>query len=218
MQWRGKMKNIFRELNIKEDFSEEEVKESYFNLIKKYYDELNIDDSVFFLAQKRIDRVDEAFEIISSIKGFDYLENKYDVLYTICEEYKKKKNYKKALLISNELIDFIPIFPDNYLLKADILAEINEHEEAIRYFEIAEEMEEEIQKDQYIQYLKAQSQIEAKKYEDAIKTLTKITKLYGDNPFFFFDMACCYEELGNEKMYKYYCAKRDKYWKDHGND
>ena len=56
------------------------------------------------------------------------------------------------------------------------------------------------------------------KYEDAIKTLTNITKLYGDNPFFFFDMACCYEELGNEKMYKYYCAKRDKYWKDHGND
>ena len=54
------MKNIFRELNIKEDFSEEEVKESYFNLIKKYYDELNIDDSVFFLAQKRIDRVNEA--------------------------------------------------------------------------------------------------------------------------------------------------------------
>ena len=212
------MKNIFRELNVKEDFSEEEVKESYFNLMKKYYDELNIDDSIVSLAQKRIDRLDEAFEIISAIKDFDYLESKYDVLYTICEEYKDKKDFKKALLISNELIDFIPIFPDSYLLKADLLAEINEHEEAIKYFEIAEDMEEEIKEDQYIQYLKAQSQIEAKKYEDAIKTLKKITKLYGDNPFFFFDIACCYEELGNEKMYKYYCAKRDKYWKDHEND
>ena len=40
----------------------------------------------FSSLHKRIDRVDEAFEIISSIKGFDYLENKYDVLYTICEE------------------------------------------------------------------------------------------------------------------------------------
>jgi len=212
------MKNIFRELNVKEDFSEEEVKESYFNLMKKYYDELSIDDSVLFLAQKRIDRVDEAFEMISSIKDFDYLEDKYDVLYTMCEEYKKKKNYRKALLISNKLIDFIPIFSDSYLLKADILAEINEHEEAIKYFEIAEEMEAEIKEDQYIQYLKSQSQIEAKKYEDAIKTLKKITKLYGDNPFFFFDIACCYEELGDEKMYKYYCAKRDKYWKAHEND
>ena len=212
------MKNIFRELNVKEDFSEEEVKESYFNLMKKYYDELSIDDSVLFLAQKRIDRVDEAFEMISSIKDFDYLEDKYDVLYTMCEEYKKKKNYRKALFISNELIDFIPIFPDSYLLKADILAEINKHEEAIKYFEIAEEMEAEIKEDQYIQYLKSQSQIEAKKYEDAIKTLKKITKLYGDNPFFFFDIACCYEELGDEKMYKYYCAKRDKYWKAHEND
>jgi len=212
------MKNIFRELNIKEDFSEEEVKESYFNLMKKYYDELSIDDSVLFLAQKRIDRVDEAFEMISSIKDFDYLEDKYDVLYTMCEEYKKKKNYRKALLISTELIDFIPIFPDSYLLKANILAETNEHEEAIKYFEIAEEMEAEIKEDQYIQYLKSQSQIEAKKYEDAIKTLKKITKLYGDNPFFFFDIACCYEELGDEKMYKYYCAKRDKYWKAHEND
>lgn len=212
------MKNVFRELNIKEDFSEEEVKESYFNLMKKYYDELNIYDSVLFLAKKRIDRVDEAFEIISSIKDFDYLENKYDTLYTICEEYKKEKNYKKALLISNELIDFIPVFPDSYLIKAHILTEVNEHEEAIKYFEIAEDMEDEIKEDQYIQYLKAQSQIEVKKYEDAIKTLKHITKLYGDNPFFFFDMAYCYEELGNEKMYKYYCAKRDKYWRDHRND
>lgn len=212
------MKNVFRELNIKEDFSEEEVKESYFNLMKKYYDELNIYDSVLFLAKKRIDRVDEAFEIISSIKDFDYLENKYDTLYTICEEYKKEKNYKKALLISNELIDFIPVFPDSYLIKAHILTEVNEHEEAIKYFEIAEDMEDEIKEDQYIQYLKAQSQIEVKKYEDAIRTLKHITKLYGDNPFFFFDMAYCYEELGNEKMYKYYCAKRDKYWRDHRND
>lgn len=89
------MKNIFRELNIKEDFSEEEVKESYFNLIKKYYDELNVDDSVFFLAQKRIDRVDEAFEIISSIKDFDYLENKYDVLYTIVKNIKRRKITKR---------------------------------------------------------------------------------------------------------------------------
>lgn len=212
------MKNIFKELNIREDFSEEEVKESYLKLMKKYYDELNIDDSVLFLAQKRIDRVDEAFEMISSIKNFDYLEDKYDVLYTICEEYKGKKNYKKALLISNELINFIPIFPESYLIKADILAEINEHEEAIKYFEIAEEMEEDIKEDQYIQYLKAQSQIEAKKYEDAINTLKNVTKLYGDNPFLFFDMAYCYEELGNEKMYKYYCEKRDKYWKDHEKD
>lgn len=212
------MKNIFRELNVKEDSSEDEVKESYFNLMKKYYDELNLDNSILFLAQKRIDRAEEAFQMISSIKSFDYLENKYDVLYTICENYKKNKDYKKALLISNELIDFIPIFPDSYLLKADILAEINEHEEAIKYFEIAEEMEEEIKDDEYIQYLKAQSQIEAKKYEDAIKTLQKITELYGDNPFFFFDMACCYEELGNEKMYQYYCDKRDEYWKNHEND
>lgn len=212
------MKNIFRELNVKEDSSEDEVKESYFNLMKKYYDELNLDNSILFLAQKRIDRAEEAFQMISSIKSFDYLENKYDVLYTICENYKKNKDYKKALLISNELIDFIPIFPDSYLLKADILAEINEHEEAIKYFEIAEEMEEEIKDDEYIQYLKAQSQIEAKKYEDAIKTLQKITELYGDNPFFFFDMACCYEELGNEKMYQYYCNKRDEYWKNHEND
>ncbi|WP_434797178.1 tetratricopeptide repeat protein [Terrisporobacter vanillatitrophus] len=212
------MKNIFRELNVKEDFSKEEVKESYFNLMKKYYDELSIDDSVLFLAQKRIDRVDEAFEMISSIKDFDYLEDKYDVLYNICEEFKKKKNYKKALLISNELIDFIPIFPDSYLLKADILAKINEHEEAIKYFEIAEEMEYEIKEDQYIQYHKSQSQIEAKKYEDAIKTLKKITKLYGDNPFFFFDIACCYKELGDEEMYKHYCEKRDKYWREHEND
>lgn len=212
------MKNIFRELNVKEDFTQEELKESYFNLIKKYYDELNVDESVLFLARKRIDRIDEAFEMISYIKDFDYLENKYDVLYTICEEYKNNKNYQKALLLSDKIIDFIPIFPDSYLLKADILAEMDEHEEAIKYFEIAEDMEEEIKEDQYIQYLKAQSQIEAKKYEDAIKTLKKITKLYGDNPFFFFDMACCYEELGNEKMYKYYCAKRDRYWKDHQND
>lgn len=212
------MKNIFRELNIKENFSEDKIKESYFNMMKKYYDELNIGDSVLFLAKKRIDRVDKAFEMISSIKNFDYLEHKYDVLHTLCEDYKKAKDYKKALLISNEIIDFIPIFPDSYLLKADILAEINEHEEAIKYFEIAEEMENDIKEDEYIQYLKAQSQIEAKKYEDAIKTLKKITKLYGDNPFFFFDMACCYEELGNEKMYKYYCYKRDKYWKDHEND
>lgn len=212
------MKNIFRELNVKEDFTQEELKESYFNLMKKYYDELNVDESVLFLARKRIDRIDEAFEMISYIKDFDYLENKYDVLYTICEEYKNNKNYQKALLLSDKIIDFIPIFPDSYLLKADILAEMDEHEEAIKYFEIAEDMEEEIKEDQYIQYLKAQSQIEAKKYEDAIKTLKKITKLYGDNPFFFFDMACCYEELGNEKMYKYYCAKRDRYWKDHQND
>lgn len=212
------MKNIFRELNIKEDFSEEEIKESYLNLMKKYYDELNMDTSVLFLAKKRIDRIDEAFEMASYIKGFDYLENKYDVLYTICEEYKHKKNYKKALLVSNEIIDFIPIFSDSYLLKADILAKIDEHEEAIKYFEIAEDMEEEIKDNQYIQYLKAQSQIESKRYEDAIKTLKKITKLYGDNPFFLFDIACCYEELGNEKMYKYYCKKRDKYWKNHEND
>lgn len=212
------MKNIFKELNIKENFSEEEVKESYFNLMKKYYDELNMDTSVLFLAQKRIDRVDEAFEIISSIKNFDYLDDKYDVLYTICEKYKEKKDYKKALFVSNEIIDFIPIFPDSYLLKADILAEINEHEEAIKYFEIAEDMEEDIKDDQYIQYLKAQSQIEAKKYEDAIETLKKIIKLYGDNPFLFFDLACCYKELGNDKMYEYYCEKRDKYWKNHEND
>ena len=83
---------------------------------------------------------------------------------------------------------------------------------------MAENMEDEIKDDQYIQYLKAQSQIEAKKYEDAIVTLKKIIELYGDNPFFLFDMACCYEELGDEKMYKYYCDKRDKYWKDHEND
>ena len=87
-----------------------------------------------------------------------------------------------------------------------------------KYFEIAENMEEEIKEDQYIQYLKAQSQIEAKKYIDAIETLKKITKLYGENPFFLFDIACCYEELGNEKMYKYYCEKRDQYWKNHKND
>ena len=83
---------------------------------------------------------------------------------------------------------------------------------------MAENMEDEIKDDQYIQYLRAQSQIEAKKYEDAIVTLKKIIELYGDNPFFLFDMACCYEELGDEKMYKYYCDKRDKYWKDHEND
>ena len=124
----------------------------------------------------------------------------------------------KALMLADELIDFIPIFSDSYLLKADLLAEMNEHEEAIKYFEIAENMEDEIKEDEYIQYLKAQSQIEAKKYEDAIFTLTNITKLHGDNPFFFFDIACCYQGLGNEKMYKYYCEKRDEYWKNHKND
>ena len=81
-----------------------------------------------------------------------------------------------------------------------------------------ENIEDEIKEDEYIQYLKAQSQIEAKKYEDAIFTLTNITKLHGDNPFFFFDIACCYQGLGNEKMYKYYCEKRDEYWKNHKND
>ena len=96
----------------------------------------------------------------------------------------KTKDYEKALLLSDKLIDFIPIFPDSYLLKADLLADMQKHEEAIKYFEIAENMEEEIKEDQYIQYLKAQSQIEDKKYTDAIETLKKITKLYGENPFF----------------------------------
>ena len=128
------------------------------------------------------------------------------------------RSYYRALLLSNELIDFIPIFPDSYLLKADILAQMNEHKEALKFFEIAEEMEEEIKNDQYIQYLKAQSQMAIDLYEDAIKTLKKIIKLYGDNPFFFYDMACCYECLGNKKMYNYYCEKRDKYWKEHEND
>lgn len=212
------MKSIFEELNVNEQFTEEEVKKSYYNLMKKYYDELEDNKDVIYLAKKRIDRIDEAYKMISSIRDFDYLENKYDVIYTLCEEYKKKKEYNKALLLSDELIDFIPIFPDSYLIKADLLADINEHEEAIKYFEMAENMEDEIKDDQYIQYLKAQNQIEAKKYEDAIVTLKKIIELYGDNPFFLFDMACCYEELGDEKMYKYYCDKRDKYWKDHEND
>ena len=188
------MKNAFKELNIDVDFTEEEVKEVFYNLMKKNYDQLNCDDKVASLAKKRIEKIEEAYEIISSIKDFDYLEDKY------------------------ELIDFIPIFSDSYLLKADLLAEMNEHEEAIKYFEIAENIEDEIKEDEYIQYLKAQSQIEAKKYEDAIFTLTNITKLHGDNPFFFFDIACCYQGLGNEKMYKYYCEKRDEYWKNHKND
>lgn len=212
------MKNVFKELNVKEYFTEEQVKKSYYNLLKKNYDELDDKNLAIPLAKKRIDKIEEAYEIISSIKDFDYLTNKYDVIYTLCEEYKDNKDYKKALLLSDKLIDFIPIFPDSYLLKADLLADMQKHEEAIKYFEIAENMEEEIKEDQYIQYLKAQSQIEAKKYTDAIETLKKITKLYGENPFFLFDIACCYEELGNEKMYKYYCEKRDQYWKNHKND
>ena len=193
------MKNAFKELNIDVDFTEEEVKEVFYNLMKKNYDQLNCDDKVASLAKKRIEKIEEAYEIISSIKDFDYLEDKYDVIYSLYEEYRNEKNYDKALMLADELIDFIPIFSDSYLLKADLLAEMNEHEEAIKY-------------------LKAQSQIEAKKYEDAIFTLTNITKLHGDNPFFFFDIACCYQGLGNEKMYKYYCEKRDEYWKNHKND
>lgn len=212
------MKNAFKELNIDVDFTEEEVKEVFYNLMKKNYDQLNCDDKVASLAKKRIEKIEEAYEIISSIKDFDYLEDKYDVIYSLYEEYRNEKNYDKALMLADELIDFIPIFSDSYLLKADLLAEMNEHEEAIKYFEIAENIEDEIKEDEYIQYLKAQSQIEAKKYEDAIFTLTNITKLHGDNPFFFFGIACCYQGLGNEKMYKYYCEKRDEYWKNHKND
>ena len=212
------MKNAFKQLNVKENFTEEQIKKSYYNLMKKNYDELNYVKNVSSLAQKRIEKIDEAYEIISSIKDFDYIENKYDVIYSLSEEYKEKKIYKKALLLIDELIDFIPFFPDSYLLKADLLAEIHEPEEAIKYFEIAEDMEEDIKENQYIQYLKSQSQIEAQRYEDALNTLNKITELYGDNPFFFFDMACCYEGLGNKKMYKYYCDKRDNYWKNHEND
>lgn len=212
------MKNVFKELNIREDFTEEEIKQSFYNLMKKNYDELNYDGKIISLAKKRIEKINQAYEILSSIKEFDYLEDKYDVIYSLYEEYREKKDYDKALILVNEIIDFIPIFPESYLLKADLLAEMHKYEEAIEYFEIAENMEEEIKEDEYIQYLKAQSQIEAKKFKDAIFTLKKITKLYGDNPFLFFDIACCYEELGNEQMYKYYCNKRDEYWKNHDND
>ena len=126
------------------------------------------DGKIISLAKKRIEKINQAYEILSSIKEFDYLEDKYDVIYSLYEEYREKKDYDKALILVNEIIDFIPIFPESYLLKADLLAEMHKYEEAIEYFEIAENMEEEIKEDEYIQYLKAQSQIEAKKFKDAV--------------------------------------------------
>ncbi|MEG0856267.1 MAG: hypothetical protein RSG52_07295 [Terrisporobacter sp.] len=207
------MKNIFKALNISKSSCEEEVNNSYFNLMKKNYDEIEEESSVISLARKRIDKIDEAFKLITDMEDYDYLETKYETLYTLAEEYKKHDSYNKALLLSNELIDFIPIFPDSYLLKADILAEMNRHNEALKFFQIAEEMEDDIKDDQYVQYLKAQSQMGADLFEDAIITLKKIIKLYGENPFFFYDIACCYENLGNKKMYNYYCERRDKYWR-----
>ena len=35
------MKNVFKELNVEEYFTEEQVKKSYYNLLKKNYDELD---------------------------------------------------------------------------------------------------------------------------------------------------------------------------------
>ena len=66
------MKSIFEELNVNEQFTEEEVKKSYYNLMKKYYDELEDNKDVIYLAKKRIDRIDEAYKMISSIRDFDY--------------------------------------------------------------------------------------------------------------------------------------------------
>ena len=70
------MKNVFKELNVEEYFTEEQVKKSYYNLLKKNYDELDDNNLAIPLAKKRIDRIEEAYEIISSIKDFDYLAKK----------------------------------------------------------------------------------------------------------------------------------------------
>ena len=51
------MKNAFKELNIDVDFTEEEVKEVFYNLMKKNYDQLNCDDKVASLAKKRIEKI-----------------------------------------------------------------------------------------------------------------------------------------------------------------
>ena len=79
------MKSVFKELNIREDFTEEEIKQSFYNLMKKNYDELNYDGKIISLAKKRIEKINQAYEILSSIIEFDYLEDKYDVIYSLYE-------------------------------------------------------------------------------------------------------------------------------------
>ncbi len=204
------VKDYYEILGISKNATQEQIKEAYRQLVKKYHPDMHINNPLGDLAAEKFREIQEAYEALTNGKTNNsqqysnantHKDYSYDAMIETLSNLIQEKKWRPAIKLAEEAININPNNPNAYTFKSIAHFSVNEYSHA--EIESARAISQG-NLDSYTMYVHGQSLVALQKYTSAIQSLSKFLELHDEDADIVGSLALSYEKLGDKDKGKYY--------------
>ncbi len=204
------MKDYYKILGVAQNATQEEIKDAYRQLAKKYHPDMHANNPLGDLAAEKFREIQEAYEALINGQGNQSQQSNqsnsnnnysYDLMINAIINLIQESKWRQAIKLADDAIKLDPESSNAYTYKSLAHFSVNE------YFDAELNSARAMARggmDSSTLYVHGQSLVALEKYNAAVQSLTKYLELHDEDSDIVGSLALSYEKLGNKDKGKYY--------------